>query len=240
MLPFTREQFFAVFADYNRAIWPAQLLAYLLAVAVIALSLHRPRTGDRAVPALLALMWGWTGIVYQATFFSAINKAAFGFAAMFLLQALLFSQMALRGSMRLEMRRDGRALWGWVLMAYAAAVYPLIGMISGHGWPALPMFGVTPCPVTLFTLGVLLLVQPTLPRRLLVIPFLWVLVGGSAAFLLGVPQDWPLLMGGALVVPWLWRRSQVSVTVSSAPVGHKLSINDLPQSCHPDRLDHVE
>jgi hypothetical protein len=207
VVPFTREQFFAVFADYNRAIWPAQPFAYLLALAVFGLWLHRTRTGDRATPALLALMWGWTGIVYHATFFSAINRAAFGFAAMFVLQAVLFAQSALCGGLLFEVRRDGRAFWGWVLMAYAAAVYPLIGMISGHGWPALPMFGVTPCPVTLFTLGVLLLVQPPLPRRLLVVPFLWALVGGSAAFLLGVPQDWPLLVSGALVVPWLWRRS---------------------------------
>ena len=31
------------------------------------------------------------------------------------------------------------------------------------------------------------------------------LVGGSAAFLLAVPQDWPLLASGLVVVPWLWR-----------------------------------
>ena len=34
MLPFTREQFFAVFAAYNEAVWPVQYLAYLLALAM--------------------------------------------------------------------------------------------------------------------------------------------------------------------------------------------------------------
>jgi hypothetical protein len=69
----------------------------------------------------------------------------------------------------------------------------------------MPMFGITPCPVTLFSFGVLLLAQGPVPRRLLVIPFVWALVGGSAAFLLAVPQDWPLFASGLLVVPWLWR-----------------------------------
>jgi hypothetical protein len=216
VLPFTREQFFAVFADYNRAIWPAQLLAYLLALAVITSWLHRPRTGNRAVPALLALMWGWTGIAYHAAFFAAINKAALGFAALFVLQALLFAQLALRGGLRFEPHRGGQAFFGWLLVGYAGVVYPLIGISTTHGWPALPMFGVTPCPVTLFTFGVLLLAGNPVPRRLLVIPVLWALVGGTAAFLLGVPQDWPLLVGGVLVVPWLWRRPQGTVAVSLA------------------------
>ena len=30
MLPFTREQFLAVFVAYNKAVWPAQVLANLL------------------------------------------------------------------------------------------------------------------------------------------------------------------------------------------------------------------
>jgi hypothetical protein len=216
MLPFTREQFFAVFAGYNRAIWPVQALAYLLALAALALLLLRPRAGERLLPALLALMWGWTGVAYHALFFAAINRAATGFAALFVLQALLFAHAALRGGLRFAPRRGARAVCGWALVAYAGVAYPLIGMGTGHGWPALPMFGVTPCPLTLFTLGVLLLAQPPLPRRLLVVPLLWALIGGSAAFLLGVPQDWPLLLAGVLVVPWLWRRPAALSAAASA------------------------
>ena len=60
------------------------------------------------------------------------------------------------------------------------------------------MFGVTPCPVTIFTFGLLLLTMRPVPRGLLVIPFVWSLIGGSAAVLLYVPQDWLLLVSGCI------------------------------------------
>jgi hypothetical protein len=67
------------------------------------------------------------------------------------------------------------------------------------------MFGITPCPVTLFTLGLLLLTTAPVPAWLLVIPLLWAQVGGSAAFLLDIPQDWLLLFSGAAVPLTAWR-----------------------------------
>ena len=48
------------------------------------------------------------------------------------------------------------------------------------------MFGVTPCPVTIFAFGVL--AAKPLPRLVLVIPLAWSLIGGSAAVLLGIAR----------------------------------------------------
>jgi Family of unknown function (DUF6064) len=113
-------------------------------------------------------------------------------------------------------RGQGLRAWlGWALIAYSTLIYPLIG-VAGHGYPAMPMFGITPCPVTLFSLGVLLLAQQPVSRRLLVIPLVWALVGGSAAFLLAVPQDGLLMASALLVVPWLWRRTSVPFRVTPA------------------------
>jgi hypothetical protein len=137
------------------------------------------------------------------------------FAALFVVQGLLFAHAALlRCDLRFARGHGPRAWLGWALIVYSALVYPLVG-VAGHGYPAMPMFGITPCPVTLFTFGMLLVAQGPVPRRLLIIPFLWALVGGSAAFLLAVPQDWPLLLSGALVVPWLWRCPSVTIAAAT-------------------------
>ena len=48
-LPFTIEQFFAVFAAYNAAIWPAQIAAYGLGLAVVGMLLWDSMIGKRLI-----------------------------------------------------------------------------------------------------------------------------------------------------------------------------------------------
>jgi hypothetical protein len=76
----------------------------------------------------------------------------------------------------------------------------------GLRWPDMPSFGITPCPLTLFTLGALLLARPPLTRGLFAIPLAWSMIGGSAAFLLDMPPDWMLPLSGLAVLPLLLRR----------------------------------
>lgn len=56
-LPFTVEQFFGVFADYNAAIWPAQIAAYALGLAAVGALCLPARHAARFILAVLALMW---------------------------------------------------------------------------------------------------------------------------------------------------------------------------------------
>ena len=108
---------------------------------------------------------------------------------------------AIRDSLRFGIRFDFPAVVGAVFILYAGVVYPLIGTATGHSWPAIPMFGVTPCPVTIFTFGLFLMTIHQFSYWLLVIPFMWSLIGGSAAILLDIPQDWLLLLSGFIAVP---------------------------------------
>ena len=57
MLPFTHEAFIDVFSVYNTAIWPAQVVAYLLGATVLLLLLHPAPWADRAIAAILGLKW---------------------------------------------------------------------------------------------------------------------------------------------------------------------------------------
>ena len=200
-LPFSHDQFTGLFALYNAAIWPAQIVAYALGLVVLAVLLRPSDKGGAAASVALAAMWAWTGVAYHGLHFARINPAAWLFGAMFVLQAIAFATAAARLRFGGSSRR--RRLLAAGLISYAIFLYPLVGLLAGYSVPSLPMFGVTPCPLVLFTLGVLLLGNGR--WWLWVVPLAWSFVGGTAAFLLGVPQDWPLLLSGPVVVLVLLR-----------------------------------
>lgn len=205
-LPFAREQFFDVFAAYNRGIFPLQLIAALLGLLILILAFARRKMHRQLALGLLAVLWLLTGVGYHLLYFTAINKAAYLFGALFILQAGLLCAAA----WRIEEAKLGRNLAATILglasATYGVAGYPVLVLLD-HGYPRAPLFGVTPCPTTIFTFGVLLLLRPKVPRYLLIVPVLWGAVGGSAAVLLGVPQDYGLLVAlvGGLAGFWLLR-----------------------------------
>lgn len=200
-LPFTREQFFEVFAAYNDAIWPTPVAASALGLATAIVPWAAGPASQwphRFAIACLALMWAWTGVAYHGLFFAAINPAALGFGALFVLQGALLAGFAT--TLKFGGARRADSAIGLFFVLYALVLYPLIGHWSGHAYPAAPMFGVTPCPVTIFTFGLLLQTKRRPPWALITIPLVWSLIGGSAAFLLGVVQDWVLLFSGIVTV----------------------------------------
>jgi hypothetical protein len=199
MLPFTTAEFFEMFRLYNAAIWPAQLLAYALGAIAVACLLAPGRAATRTIFVALAAMWFWTGLAYHWVFFTAINPAAWLFGFMFVGQGVIFLAAGLRAGFEFVPRRDLRTHVAIALVVYSAALYPLIGVASGHAYAEIPQFGVTPCPVTLFSLGFVLLSRPMAPWWLAAVPLAWSFIGGTAAFLLEVPQDWPLLVAGVVV-----------------------------------------
>lgn len=205
MLPFSRSEFVEVFAQYNLAIWPMQVLAYALGAAMVASLWRRSRISGIFIAGGLAAMWLWTGIAYQWMHFAAINRAAIAFGAMFVLQGIALAVAAGRGKLRFQPPSKASAWLGMALVIYAAVLYPIFGWLAGDAYPAMPMFGVAPCPVVIFTFGMLLLATSHVSRWLLVIPVAWSLIGGSAALLLGIAQDWLLLFSGLSVLVIVWR-----------------------------------
>jgi hypothetical protein len=200
-LPFTLDQFLQVFAAWNTALWPLQVLATVLGVVSVVLLFRPGPTAARIIWGILSLFWSVMAIGYYWMFFTAINPAAILFGALFLLQAVLFLvEGVIRGRIRFDQVTKARLGLAGVLVAYALIVYPLIGLLVTHPYPATPLFGVAPCPTTIFTLGVLAVARYPHVLRLALIPLAWSLVGGSAALQLGVLQDHGLPLAAGL---WL-------------------------------------
>ncbi len=59
-LPFSVDQFLGVFARYNLAIWPMQVIAYFIAVAVLFLAIKKTKYSDIL---LIPLLWSIIGFV---------------------------------------------------------------------------------------------------------------------------------------------------------------------------------
>ena len=194
LLPFTHQQFIRVFVLYNDAIWPLQPIAHVAGLAMLFLLMRSSPRHNAASLLLLAAMWVWTGFVYQIGFFSRISPIALAFGAAFVIEGLLLCHAALHDGIAFGTSSGLRRAMGWSLLVYSLGVYPLLGLAMDARYFELPAFGLTPCPVTMTTVGVLLLASRPVPRYLYVVPVAWAIVGGSAAGLLRMPQDWVLLL----------------------------------------------
>jgi len=219
-LPFSRDEFFDLFAAYNGALWPAAVTLWgtSLLAAVWLLSSHRPRDGW--ISGLLAVHWAWSAVAYHVVFFTRINPAAWLFATIFLLQAALFFWSAvIGGHVSFASSRTAWTPIGWFLVAYAL-VYPGINAIEHGSLLRIPTFGL-PCPTTIYSAGLLLLATPR-PRTLAIIPIVWSAIGGSAAFLLGVSADYALPLAGVALTVFALLKSATSssaIRPLHSPVG---------------------
>jgi hypothetical protein len=216
-LPFTRDQFLGMFEAYNQAIWPAQLLAYVLGISAVALVIWRPRGSDRLIVGILAAFWAWLGAAFLLIAMRAIDAGPgpIVFGAAFLLQSLLWLVAGvLRHDLRFDARVTGVSAVGWALIAYALVVYPLLGVLAGHLYPRQPIFGVAPCPTVIFTFGVLLLSVTRVPKYLLIVPFAWAVTSGiSAPLNFGIFEDFGLVAAGVAGTALLiWRDRRAAAT----------------------------
>lgn len=215
-LPFTVEQFYASFRDYNEAVWPAQWLLLGLAVVSTVIAFVPRRRSWRAISVILACLWIWQAFAYHFAFFARINPLAYAFGVISLMAAWMFIwDGVVLGRLRFYVRNRPSAYAGLALIVYALIVYPAWSWNAGHRYPAMPTFGL-PCPVTIFTIGMLALRAAPYPRGPLLVPILWAMAGGQAAFLLDVPQDLGLVAAGAVgIVLLTQRRLHGAVRVAS-------------------------
>ena len=203
-IPFTVEQFYGVFREYNTAVWPAQLLLVIMALAAVAVALMRQRPWSGvAVSVILGFLWAWIAVAYHLAFFTRISPPAYGFAALSMAGAAVFIwQGVIRRRLAFKWMPGPRAMAGVALIVFALVVYPVWSTYAGHPYPAIPTFGL-PCPTTIFTIGLLAFAVPPTPRSPLVVPLLWCAVGAQAAFFLGVRPDLGLVAAAAVGIGFL-------------------------------------
>ena len=221
LLLFSSRTYYRLFELYNAAIWPAQLAALGLGLAVLAL-LRRPSIArGRAIAAILAACWLWVAIAFHAHRYARINSAAVSFAAAFGIEAALLIWIGvLRG--RLSFERTGRA--GFWIFLFALAIGPFIGPLLGRGWRQVEIFGVAPDPTAVATLGVLLLSSGRGRWSLLVVPVLWCAISGATLLAMKAPDFWIPPLAALLAVALVIRQKRAlrRTAKSGSPATQKL------------------
>lgn len=204
------DQFLAMYGRNNAAAWPAQILWYAAAVAIVGLALRPGRWPARLACLIAAADFAWIGIAYFAWLNPGMNLSL-AWAAVFVLQAifLLFAGVA-RGDLVFGPRRDRYSVAGAVVIAYALIGYPAVGVLTGHPLRIVPEFGLSPCANVIFFFGLLLWARPPAPKYLLLMPLAWSLVAAPPDLGRGVTADYGMLVAAVLtaaLIIWRDRRS---------------------------------
>lgn len=180
---------YAVIGHYNEAVFPAQVVAFVLALAALAYALWPRPAGGRVVAVVLAAGWLWSGSAFLGDHYAAINWAGAYYEVAFAVQAaLLLGYGAILNKLRFGFDGGAAAWVGLSFVVFALVLHPLIELAIGRTWMQLQLVGVSPDPTSLLTLGLFLMTTHRVPWALLVIPVLWLLISGSWAWLLGAPE----------------------------------------------------
>jgi hypothetical protein len=214
-LPFTTEQFLEVFRRYNTTFYPLQAVFLLIAVyAIFVLGRNKSNSG-KIVTAILAVFWLWMGLAYHIAFFSSINKAAYIFGSLFILEGILLLIYGCLNQPAFTFQKNVAGIASVLLLIYALVIYPIIGYFLGHRYPYSPTFGL-PCPTTIFTIAVFLLAEKRLPFYIVLIPLLWCAVGFSAAFSMGIYEDSGLIVAALILAVLFFFKPTVPQTQKNA------------------------
>jgi uncharacterized protein DUF6064 len=201
-LMFSARTYFRMFELYNAEIWPIQIAALLLGLTVLIL-LRRPTpAGGRIVSAAMAACWLWIAVAFHIHRYAGIFWVAVYFGAAFALEAALWIVEGVIGG-RVTLAGDSviarRA--GVAIFIFALILQPLLGPALGRAWSQTQVFGVTPDPTAVATLGILLLSRGRLRWELWVVPILWCAVSGATLRAMRAAEAWILFAAaGAAIV----------------------------------------
>jgi hypothetical protein len=151
-LMFSPQAYWRLVARYNQWGWPAHLAAQAAALALPALLARDSVAARRCALVLLAVAWAWVGWAFHWQRYAEIFLGAPYLAVACGVQALLLLAAAClpwRGVPASSARATG------LVLAAAAAVYPLLAPLTGHALEEAEVFGWMPDPTALATLGAL-------------------------------------------------------------------------------------
>jgi hypothetical protein len=205
-LLFSPRTYYRLFELYNAAMWPLQILALALGVALLGLLLRDTAWRGRAIAAILAACWLWVAWAYLWQRYDTINWAASYFAVGFAIEALLLIWTGIvRDRLGFLSGAGPVGAAGLCIFVFALVGYPLIGPLNERPWRQAEIFGLAPDPTAIATVGVL--VAAHRPRwSLLIIPLIWCAISAATLWTMQSPNALVVTTTAALALGLgIWR-----------------------------------
>ncbi|NIP66968.1 hypothetical protein GWN63_03920 [Candidatus Bathyarchaeota archaeon] len=205
------DDFFNTLEVYNNTFWPMTVFTYLLGFVALYLAARKSRSSDKIVSAILGFLWIWSGAVFCIVFYGPMDVEFLGLTMrgiwylvgfLFVVQGILFFWSGvLRESLSFGVGGDGYSIVGAIIVIYSMVIYPIIGFLTEMEYPRYPVFGAAPCPVGIFTFGLLLWTEKKVPLVTAVIPLIWALMGVMSVMGLNIWADLGLILSGLVGFP---------------------------------------
>jgi hypothetical protein len=213
-LLFSPRTYYRLIERHNEAVWPGQIVAIGLGLAIAGL-LRRPAPWQgRVVSAILAALWSWVAWAFLWRRFATINWAVTYLVWPFAIEVLLLVWVGvIRGRLGFRWAPNAREILGVALVTFSVTLYPMLASLLHRGWRQAEVFGVAPDPTVIATIGLLLLAEGPPHWGLLAVPVLWCLISGATLSAMGSPEAAFVLSAALLAVvasACSRRRSQLS------------------------------
>jgi len=160
---------------YNNAIFPMQIIIVVIAAVLTYLLFVKPDTKtNNMMKAYLSFTFAWNGIIFFLIFGKELPGTFLG-APLCILIAILFvwDIFANKTQFRVpDIKWQRYLMMLWILLAF---LYPLIGFALGHYYPKTCIFGVMPCPTTVFALALLAAAIPKIDKKVYILLLVWAL-----------------------------------------------------------------
>ena len=167
------EQWWGIIGAYGAAVWPAQAIFFMVAVALVLLLTFKPGKVATALMKLyLAISFGWIG----AVFFMILGKDLVGnyfFGSLFTLVAILFAVDLFRGRIQFHHPEPQWQKYLTLTLVLIIFSYPLLSLVFGHYFPRVIIPGTFPCPTTALALLLLTTALPRVDKIMYIILLFW-------------------------------------------------------------------
>lgn len=208
------EDFFSTLQIYNETVSPITVLTFILGLLTVYLVSKRSNQASRFVAFILSFLWIWSGLVFHILFFGPTEVEFLGITLtgvwyfsgfLFILQSLIFLVYGpIKNTLSFSLDLTPCSIVGSGFVIYSMIIYPLIGGLTGYIYPKYPIFGTAPCPVTIFTTGILLWTNKKVPLLAIIIPFIWGIMGIMPVLLANVYADIGLIVSSIIGFPLIF------------------------------------